>query len=109
MAKNIPNGRKIGQMAKRYIKIFHCESVQKFPKLGFFGLKPSGNPGAIWQSSDGGVLHNCKNAASQPSVTVNPCKKASGVNVTILKIVSAKKTGDFDPKCSFVKYVCNFM
>jgi hypothetical protein len=32
-------------MVARYTKIFHCETLQNLPKLGFwFENKPSGNP-----------------------------------------------------------------
>jgi hypothetical protein len=33
--QNIPNGRKIDQMAIKYTNIFHRKSFQNLPKLGF--------------------------------------------------------------------------
>jgi hypothetical protein len=33
--QNIPNGRKIHQMAVNYTNIFHCKTLQNLPKLGF--------------------------------------------------------------------------
>jgi hypothetical protein len=37
--QNMPNGSKIDQMAMKYTSIFHCQTLQNLPKLGFFGLK----------------------------------------------------------------------
>jgi hypothetical protein len=43
--QNVPNGRKIDQMAIIYTKIFHCNSLQNLAKVGFwFENMPSGNP-----------------------------------------------------------------
>jgi hypothetical protein len=41
---NISNGRKIGQMVRKYTKIFHCNTLQNLPKLGFLVWKQT-----IWQ------------------------------------------------------------
>jgi hypothetical protein len=35
MATKLPNGRNIGQMVIQYTSIFHCKSLQNFPKVGF--------------------------------------------------------------------------
>jgi hypothetical protein len=40
---NITNGRKIEQVAIKYIHIVQCKTLQNLPKLRFFW--PSGNPG----------------------------------------------------------------
>jgi hypothetical protein len=34
--QNVPNGRKIDQMAIKYTNIFHCKTLQNLPKLGLF-------------------------------------------------------------------------
>jgi hypothetical protein len=33
--QNIPDGRKIDQMAIKYTNNFHCKALQNLPKLGF--------------------------------------------------------------------------
>jgi hypothetical protein len=33
--QNIPNSRKIDRMATKYTKLFHCKTLQYFPKLEF--------------------------------------------------------------------------
>jgi hypothetical protein len=38
------NGRKIDQMVLKYTKIFHCQTIQNIPKLGFLVRKQT-----IWQ------------------------------------------------------------
>jgi hypothetical protein len=35
MTVNIPKGRKISQMATKYVNIFHCKVLQNLPKLRF--------------------------------------------------------------------------
>jgi hypothetical protein len=42
--ENMPNGRKIAQIATKYTNSFHCKTLQNLPKLGFLVLKY-----AIWQ------------------------------------------------------------
>jgi hypothetical protein len=39
MAKNVPNGRNIFQMAIQLANHVHYKTLQNFPKFGFFGLK----------------------------------------------------------------------
>jgi hypothetical protein len=39
LPQNIPNGRKMDQMAIKYLNIFHFRILQNLPKLGFQGLK----------------------------------------------------------------------
>jgi hypothetical protein len=43
--RNIPNGRKIDQMASKYTNIFHCKSPPKYTQIGIYGFKnmPSSN------------------------------------------------------------------
>jgi hypothetical protein len=44
--QNIPNGRKIDQMAIKYTNIFHCKTLQNLKTWDFwFENMPSGNPG----------------------------------------------------------------
>jgi hypothetical protein len=43
LSQNIPNGRKIDQMAIKYTNIFHC-------KIGIFGLKIYHLANLIWSS-----------------------------------------------------------
>jgi hypothetical protein len=44
-SQNRPNGRKIDQTAIKYTNIFHCKSLKKLPKSGFWVENmPSGNP-----------------------------------------------------------------
>jgi hypothetical protein len=44
--QNIPDGRKIDQLAIKYTNIIHCKILQNLPKLGFFSFEnmPSGSP-----------------------------------------------------------------
>jgi hypothetical protein len=45
MAKNVPNGRNIFQIAREYTILFHSKALQNLHTLGFrFENKPSGNP-----------------------------------------------------------------
>jgi hypothetical protein len=46
MAKKLPIGRKIYQMAIKYTKIFHSKTVQNLPKIEFLVWKQT-----IWQPS----------------------------------------------------------
>jgi hypothetical protein len=41
--QNIPNGRKIHQMAFKITSIFHCMTLENLPKFWFENM-PSGNP-----------------------------------------------------------------
>jgi hypothetical protein len=36
MAKNVPNGQNIFQMAKEYTNLFHSKALQNLPKLEFW-------------------------------------------------------------------------
>jgi hypothetical protein len=44
---SIPKGCKIDQISIKYTNLFHCKTLPKLPKFGFW-LKntPSGNPGS---------------------------------------------------------------
>jgi hypothetical protein len=42
---NMPIGRKIDQIAIKYTNIFHCETLQNLPKLGFLVRKET-----IWRA-----------------------------------------------------------